>query len=172
MPKYADVSVSKNLLERLKKEQNEAVGMARYGRFKAWLHYANLQSWQGQGWHFNYLNYNGVEWHCTCGLVTLIGSEPEVQGFAGLTLDHSHRARGHRNLPSLIGECVAFIYDYEWMEGEGVYFYKALCQVCGSHTELMPGKGARWFVDEHNKSCLSVVADNFQAIKSEEQGHE
>ena len=153
MPKYAEVSVSKDLLERLKKEQNEAEGMARYGRFKTWLHYANLQSWQAQGWHFNYLNYNGVELHCTCGLIVPIDAEAELNGFAELTLDRVHRALGHRNLPSLRGESVAFIYDYEYKDTKGVYFYKALCQKCHAHTELLPGKGARWFVDEHNKSC-------------------
>jgi len=154
MPKYADVFVSERLLERLKKEQNEAVGMARYGRFKAWLHYANLQSWQQQGWHFNYLNYKGVELRCTCGLILAIDSEPEVTGFENLTLDRLHLAIGHRNLPTLIGECVSFIYAYRWMEEIGVYYYKALCQVCYAHTKLLPGKGARWFVDEHNRECL------------------
>ena len=50
MPKYKDVRVSERLLDRLKKEQDEAEGMAKYGRFKTWLHYANLKSWQEQGW--------------------------------------------------------------------------------------------------------------------------
>lgn len=153
MPKYVDVYVSERLLERLKREQNEAVGMARYGRFKNWLHYANLKSWQGQGWHYNYLNYNGEELHCTCGLVVPIEAEPEVGGFEELGLDRVHRARGHRNLPSLRRECIAFIYDYEWIADLGRYFYKALCQVCGSYTELLPPKAADWFVDEHNQSC-------------------
>ena len=168
MPKYADVSVSRDLLERLKKDQEQAEGMARYGRFKAWLHYANLQSWQEQGWHFNYLNYSGVELRCTCGLIVPIDAEAEVEGFKQLNLDRLQRARGHRNLPSFAGECVAFIFDFEYKEKKGVYFYKALCQACGSYTGLLPGKGARWFVDEHNKGCLSVVNGNFQAIKSEE----
>ena len=51
MRKYVDVTVSKELLERLEKDKQEAVGQARYGRFKAWLHYANLRRWQEQGWH-------------------------------------------------------------------------------------------------------------------------
>ena len=153
MPKYVDVYVSERLLERLKREQNEAVGMARYGRFKNWLHYANLKSWQGQGWHYNYLNYNGEELHCTCGLAVSIGAEPEVDGFVGLGLDRVHRARGHRNLPSLEGVCVAFIYDFKFMEEEDTYFYTALCQACASHTELLPPRAADWFVNEHNQTC-------------------
>jgi hypothetical protein len=43
--------------------------MAKYGRFKAWLRYSNLNSWQKQKWHWGYVNYAGKEWHCTCGLV-------------------------------------------------------------------------------------------------------
>ena len=156
MPRYTDVRVSERLLARSKKEQDEAVGMARYGRFKAWLHYANLQSWQDQGWHFNYLNYNGVEHHCTCGLIIPIESEPDIDGFAELKLDRAHRARGHRNLPSLVGDCVAFIYDYEYIEDKGVYFYKALCQECRSHTQLLPGAEADEFVGIHNQKCMSV----------------
>ena len=56
MKKYSKVFVSDELLERLQREQDEAEGMAKYGRFKTWLHYANLKSWQDQGWHFNYLD--------------------------------------------------------------------------------------------------------------------
>ena len=155
MPRYADVRVSESLLARLKKEQNEAVGMARYGRFKNWLHYANLKSWQRQGWHFNYVNFNGVENHCTCGLIVHVDAEPEVKGLEELQLDRVQSARGHRNLPSLRGECVAFIYDYKWIETEGVYFYKALCQVCGDRTKLLPGRRADAFAAEHNGTCLA-----------------
>lgn len=159
MPKYVDVYVSERLLERLKREQNEALGMARYGRFKNWLHYANLKSWQGQGWHYNYLNYNGEELHCTCGLAVPIEAEPEVGGFEGLGLDRVHRARGHRNLPSLRGECIAFIYDFKFMEEEDTYFYTALCQACGDFTELLPGKAAVVFVGEHNEGCRHAAEE-------------
>ena len=156
MKKYADVYVSERLLARLKKEQNEAVGMARYGRFKNWLHYANLKRWQDQGWHFNYVNYNGLKNHCTCGLTVHVDDEPEVKGFEDLDLDPVQSARGHRNLPSLAGLCVAFIYNFKYMEEKGTYWYTALCQECGSHTELLPGKDADAFVDGHNQRCLSV----------------
>jgi hypothetical protein len=156
MPKYANVSVSKDLLERLKKEQDEVVGMARYGRYKAWLHYANLQSWQQQRWHFNYLNYNGVELRCTCGLIVEMDSKPQFLGLKELELDQVHRAVGHRNLPSFEGDCVAFIYDYKWMEEKGSYFFQAICQVCEGFTDLLPGMTANTFVDEHNQRCVPV----------------
>ena len=50
---YQNVAVSEAKLEKLKDEQDKAEGMHKYGRFKAWLHYANLQSWQRQGHHFS-----------------------------------------------------------------------------------------------------------------------
>jgi hypothetical protein len=153
MPKYAKVKVSKRLLASLEKDMDEAVGMARYGRFKSWLHYANLQSWQEQGWHFNYLNYSGEERHCTCGLAVPIDAQPEINAIEGLDLDPVQVAKGHRKLPELAGVCVAFIYDFEWNAEKGVYFYKALCQSCGSHTELVSNSQAREFENEHNAAC-------------------
>jgi hypothetical protein len=154
MKKYAKVDVSEQLLARLKKEQDQAVGMAGYGRFKAWLHYANLKSWQEQGWHFNYLDSGNELIHiCTCGLSVHIDDEPEVVGLDVLKLDPVQSARGHRNLPSLKGTCVAFIYDFKFMEEEGVYFYTALCQACCSYTELLPGDEADAFVDRHISIC-------------------
>jgi len=156
--RYTDVFVSEQLLERLEREKEEAVGMARYGRFKNWLHYANLKSWQEQGWHFHYLS-SGSELtdYCTCGLAVGVDDGPEVVGLDVLKLDQVQSARGHRNLPSLKGVCVAFIYDFEFIEKKGVYFYKALCQECRSYTELLPGVEARDFVDIHNQSCMSVA---------------
>lgn len=130
--------------------------MARYGRYKTWLHYANLQSWQRQRWHFNYLNYNGVELRCTCGLIVEIGSEPQFLGLEDLELDQVQRAVGHRNLPGFEGYCVAFIHGYRWMEEKGIYFYEAICQVCEEYTELIPGIAANAFVDKHNQACSSV----------------
>jgi hypothetical protein len=101
MPKYANVKVTEQLLADLEKDKAEAVGMARYGRFKAWLHYANLKSWQEQGWHFNYLNHSGEAHHCTCGLIVPIGADPEINAIAGLNLDEVQMAKGHRKLLSL-----------------------------------------------------------------------
>ena len=159
MPKYADVLVKESLLAKLKSEQEEAEGWAKYGRFKAWLHYANLKSWQEQGWHFNYLNYAGEELHCTCGLIVPVGATGDVSGVEKLKLDPVQRARGHRRLPSLKGATVAFIYDFKWIAKKGVYYYKAVCQECLAHTDLLPGVDADDFVFEHNKGCLSGGRD-------------
>ena len=157
MPKYEKVFVSEELLVRLKKDQDKAEGMAKYWRFKNWLHYANLKSWQDQGWHYNYLDSGNELRHiCTCGLSVHIDAAPEVGGFDQLNLDLVQRKRGHRNMPSLEGVCVAFIYDFKFMEEEDTYFYTALCQACGEFTELLPGETADAFVDEHNLKCMSA----------------
>lgn len=156
MSKYADVYVSDRLLDELKRAQNEAVGMARYGRFRHWLHYANLRRWQSQGWHFAYVNYDGLNDRCTCGLVVNVDQEPQVRGFPELDLDRVQSARGHRNLPSLKGKCVAFIYDFEWQETVGRYFFKALCQKCLSHTQLLPEAEVEGFLERHNQRCMSA----------------
>jgi hypothetical protein len=150
---YVDVSVADELLVKLKREQNEAVGMARYGRFKAWLHYANLNSWQAQKWHWAYVNYCGQEWRCTCGLVIPMDAAAEVGGLENLDLDAAHRARGHRSLPDFGEQVVAFIYDYKWMEERRVYYYDAFCQVCGDSVSERPGKDADLFAQIHNISC-------------------
>jgi hypothetical protein len=156
MKKYANVKVSERLLDRLKKEQDEAEGMARYGRFKAWLHYANLKRWQEQGWHFNYLDSGSeLKSYCTCGLTVGIDDEPEVVGLDVLKLDIVQSALGHRNLPWLKGVCVAFIYDFKLMEEKNTYYYKAMCQQCRCYTELLPSSEADAFVDRHNQACMS-----------------
>jgi len=157
MKKYSNVKVSERLLNRLKKEQDEAEGMARYGRFKAWLHYANLKRWQDQGWHFNYLDSGSeLKSYCTCGLTVGIDDEPEVVGLDVLKLDIVQSACGHRNLPSLKGVSVAFIFDFKFMEAKDEYYYKALCQECLCYSELLPGDEADAFVDRHNQACMSV----------------
>ena len=157
MPKakkrYVDVSVADELLARLKREQSAAIAMEKYGRFKSWLRYANLKSWQGQKWHWGYVDYCGEEWHCTCGLVIPMGAKADVGGLAQLDLDAAHRAKGHRSLPEFGEVVVAFIYDYKWMEVLGVYYYDTFCQVCGDYVLERPGKDADIFADIHNISC-------------------
>ncbi|CAN2242755.1 hypothetical protein MCEMZLE12_01045 [actinobacterium SCGC AAA044-D11] len=153
---YVSVSVSEELLVRLKRDQDKAVGMAKYGRFKAWLHYANLQSWQNQGLHFRYVNNEGKEHWCTCGLIVPIGSDGDVKGLDDLELDDVHVAFGHRKLPSLKGITKALIYDSTWVEGSkdrhfnhGTYYYSAMCQVCLKHVKDLPGVDADAFVAAH-----------------------
>ena len=151
--KYVDLKITSGELEDLHSKMDGEVGMAKYGRFKAWLHYANLNSWQHQKWHWGYVNNAGKEWHCTCGLVVAMDTVAEVGGLAHLELDAAHRGRGHRSLPDFGEVVVAFIYDYKWMEELGVYYYDAFCQVCGDYVLERPGSDADMFADIHNISC-------------------
>ena len=151
--KYIDVSVSAQLLEDLHCKMDGEVGVHKYGRYKAWLHYANLDSWQSQKWHWGYVNNADKEWHCTCGLVIEMGAVHEVGGLAALDLGAANRAKGHRKLPEFGAVVVAFIYDYKWMEEVGVYHYNALCQVCGNYVLTRSGKEADMFAEIHNISC-------------------
>ena len=153
--KYVDVSVSSELLRDLKQQQNEAPGMARYGRFKAWLHYANLDNRQKNKYHYAYVNYCGEAWHCTCGLVVDLDAAPEVGGFANFNLDGVQRAKGHRELPDFGDVVVAFIFECTWMEEVQRYYFDALCQVCGDSVTQRPGKDADLFASIHNISCAS-----------------
>ena len=150
---YVDVAISNEKLEELHGKMDGESGMRKYGRFKAWLRYANLKSWQQQKWHWGYVNYCDQEWRCTCGLVIPMGAKTEVNGVAGLELDAAHRARGHRSLPDFGAVVVSFIYDYKWMEELGVYYFDAFCQVCGDYVLERPGREADMFADIHNASC-------------------
>ena len=155
--KYRDLKITDETLEELHSKMDGEVGMAKYGRFKAWLHYANLNSWQNQKWHWAYVNYAGESWHCTCGLVVARGAVAEVGGLDALELDAAHRARGHRQLPDFGELVVAFIYGYKWMEDRGVYYYDAFCQVCSDYVLERPGREADMFADIRNISCGGYV---------------
>ena len=155
--KYLDLKITDETLEELHSKMDGEVGMAKYGRFKAWLHYSNLNSWQKQKWHWGYVNYAGKEWHCTCGLVVGFDAVAEVGGLQALKLDAAHRARGHRKLPEFGEVVVAFIYDYKWMEDIGFYYYDAFCQVCGDYVLERPGHVAYMFAYILNISCGGYV---------------
>lgn len=167
---YEDVTVTDSQLRMLKKAQKDAQGMVAYGRFKAWLHYANLQSWQQQGHHFQYLSGDNSV-YCTCGLtlhengradeeVAVKVSEKVESRFVGLRLDQIHLARGHRNLPSLQGITVALTVDFIWDEEREIHLWDSICQQCGEvqvKTELAYAKA---FVESHNYSCGKFVSDD------------
>ncbi len=156
--KYVDTSVSDAQLKELKKAQNEEKSPNAYYKFKAWLHYANLQSWQGQGWHFAYINYCGEEMRCTCGLAVPINEESDLASsvlskLKDLDLDLVQRSFGHRHLPSFEGEVAAFIYDYKYVGGLDMYNYHCLCQRCGALVENQSGSEANTWCKFHNQVC-------------------
>jgi hypothetical protein len=164
---YQNVVVTEAKLEKLKDEQDKAEGMHKYGRFKAWLHYANLQSWQGQGHHFRYLSGVNSEF-CTCGLalhengtsdqeIAVVISKAVEDKLEGLNLEEIQKVRGHVGLPSLKGETVALIVDYIYREELNYYLWTAICQQCGEYVVGVRDTEANSFVKSHNKICGPVI---------------
>jgi hypothetical protein len=164
---YKKVVVTEAKLEKLKDEQDKAEGMHKYGRFKAWLHYANLQSWQGQGHHFHYLSGDNAD-HCTCGLVlhengssdeeiAVVISKSVQDKLEGLNLEQIQKVRGHVGLPSLKGETVALIVDYIYREELDYYLWTAICQQCGEYVVGVRDTEADSFVKSHNSICGPVI---------------
>ena len=165
---YENVVVTEAKLDRLKKEQEKAVkGMAKYGRFKAWLHYANLQSWQRQGHHFRYLSGLNTEF-CTCGLalhengtsdqeIAVVISKAVEDKLEGLNLEEIQKVRGHVGLPALKGETVALIVDYIYHEDLNDYLWTVICQQCGEFHVELKNLDAKIFVESHNKFCGLVI---------------
>jgi len=164
---YQNVAVSEAKLEKLKDEQDKAEGMHKYGRFKAWLHYANLQSWQRQGHHFRYLSGQNAEF-CTCGLalhengtsdqeIAVVISKAVEDKLDFLNLEEIQKVRGHVGLPSLKGETVALIVDYIYREGLDYYLWTVICQQCGEYEVEQLNMDAYAFVETHNKICGPVI---------------
>jgi hypothetical protein len=162
------VVVTEAKLDKLKKDQAEAAkGMAKYGRYKAWLHYANLRSWQRQGHHFRYLSGQNAEF-CTCGLalhengesdqeIAVVISKSVQDKLGGLHLEQIQKVRGHVGLPSLKGETVALIVDYIYREELDYYLWTAICQQCGEYVVGVRDTDADLFVKSHNKMCGPVI---------------
>ena len=164
---YQNVAVSEAKLEKLKDEQDKAEGMHKYGRFKAWLHYANLQSWQRQGHHFRYLSGQNAEF-CTCGLalhengtadqeIAVVISKAVQDKLDFLNLEEIQKVRGHVGLPSLKGETVALIVDYIYREELNYYLWIAICQQCGEYVGGVRDIDADSFVKSHNTICGLVM---------------
>jgi hypothetical protein len=164
---YKKVVVTEAKLEKLKDEQEKAEGMHKYGRFKAWLHYANLQSWQGQGHHFRYLSGVNSEF-CTCGLVlhengtsdqeiAVVISKSVQDKLDGLNLEQIQKVRGHVGLPALKGETVALIVDFIYREDLNDYLWTVICQQCGDYQVQIRDTDADLFVKSHNKICGPVI---------------
>jgi hypothetical protein len=164
---YKKVVVTEAKLEKLKDEQDKAEGMHKYGRFKAWLHYANLHSWQGQGHHFHYLSGDNAD-HCTCGLVlhengssdeelAVVISKSVQDKLDGLNLEQIQKVRGHVGLPALKGETVALIVDFIYREDLNDYLWTVICQQCGDYQVQIRDTDADLFVKSHNKICGPVI---------------
>ena len=164
---YEKVVVTDAKLDKLKREQDKAKGMAKYGRFKAWLHYSNLRSWQYQGHHFHYLSGDNAD-HCTCGLVlhengtsdqeiAVVISKEVQDKLVALNLEKIQMVRGHVGLPLLKGETVALIVDLIYREDLEDFLWTVICQQCGDFQVEVRNTDAHSFVKSHNTICGPMV---------------
>ena len=164
---YEKVVVTDAKLDKLKREQDKAKGMAKYGRFKAWLYYSNLRSWQYQGHHFHYLSGDNAD-HCTCGLVlhengtsdqeiAVVISKEVQDKLVALNLEQIQMVRGHVGLPSLKGETVALIVDLIYREDLEDFLWTVICQQCGDFQVEVRNTDAHSFVKSHNTICGPVI---------------
>ena len=164
---YENVVVTEAELRRLKAAQNAAPIEQKYGRFKAWLHYANLKRWQKQGHHFHYLSGDNAE-YCTCGLVlhehgtfdqeiAVVISQNVENKLDGIELEQIQMVRGHVGLPSLKGETVALIIDFIYREDLNAYLWTVICQQCGDYQVEVKNMDAKSFVKTHNRICGPVI---------------
>lgn len=165
---YQNVKVSKSKVERLRLEMDREKGPRKFGRYKAWLHYANLEMWQKQGHHFQYLTEVSKEKRkliCTCGLfmeeadsTTEQAISPELALRVGeLLLDRVQALKGHRSLDDFTAKTCALIVNFVWKEELKQYLWTAYCQECGEFVIERNNLEARGFVSLHNANCL--VAD-------------
>ena len=150
-------------VEDLERRQAEAPPNAKYAAFRARLFYGNLNRWQSQGYHFNYMTF--VEQiHCTCGLYWVEDSNtnserisPEVTSkLQSLKIDQIQTVKGHLSLDDFLTPTIALLVDFLWEPKIGDYLWTALCQECGSILTLVPNSVARHFVSQHNMSCYKI----------------
>ena len=162
---YTDVSVSPELLARCEAEKHKATGWGKYGKFKQWLHYANLDRWQKQGHHFHYLtdvSYERKRWICTCGLYLDEGDSVEERTISRdislklgqRLLDRLQTIKAHRSFEDFASPVCALIIDFVWEPKVGDYLWTAYCQECGDVIIESRNEVAKKFVHDHNSKCL------------------
>lgn len=167
---YEEVDLSQERLESLRRKIDLEVREKKYFRFKAWLHFANLEMWRGQGHHFRYMTGGRAAGspasYCTCGLVYSSDGEGAslVDIPAGITLDEVQRVRGHRNLPSGRGESVALIVEFFFDNLLKKDLWDVFCQVCGAYEQKKVHEVARRFVKEHNRRCGTSLEGYLEGI--------
>ena len=162
---YIDVRVPKEKLAKLKHEMDTAPSPKKYGRYKAWLHFANLEMWQAQGHHFHYLTECGdvKKLICTCGLYLTEDEESGMEKLAEnvmvklseFTLDKVQMVKGHRNLEDFVTGTCALIMNYKWVDGTSDYLWTAYCQECGEVLVDKRNEVAKRFVEAHYARCMS-----------------
>ena len=171
---YEENYVSNKEIAEYEKVFNKAVGMARYGRWKALMHYRNLQSYQGAGEHFIYLNGRGDEGiessYCPCGLVITKSSERGdtrkaitdqrvLKKLAPFKLNELQLTIGHRQAANIARIVTAFVLVAFTHPERGVYCYKVICQVCGDGLLEAEKLEKDAFLQQHNSRCTFLTEE-------------
>jgi len=163
---YLEVKVPKEKLLKLKEDMDHANPASKYGRYKAWLHYANLESAQESRMHFRYLTQSGLlvadKFICTCGLYieegedlpSLFITEEIADKSRELLLDPVQNDRGHRNLVDFKTPSCALIVGSRYIQSKSDYLYNAYCQECGEVVFEIRNEAAKAFVNSHNQKHL------------------
>jgi len=166
---YVEVKVPKEKLLKLKEDMDRANPAFKYGRYKAWLHYANLESAQARGMHFRYLTQSGLrvadKFICTCGLYIKEGEDlPSLFISADiayktreLLLDPVQKVKGHRDLGDFKSASCALIVGSRYIQGKSNYLYSAYCQECGEIGFEISIEEVKAFVNTHNQKHLSQL---------------
>jgi len=163
---YTNSEATPERLKSLRKNFEDATGEAKYYKWKAWLHFANLDLWRSQGHHFRYLSdYSKGEPKdiCTCGLTVSVQGDHRLlrvptnvsRKVEYLALEPMQLLEGHRDFSKKIPVC-ALIVDLEWTGNGSKYLWTAYCQVCGDVAYKVGPSIARKFVRTHNQEHLGV----------------
>jgi len=160
---YMDNEASPSRLRELRQAIDDSVSEQKYDKYKAWLHYANLDRWRSQGHHFFYMTIRKgkTDWMvCTCGLsVSMEGdhallriSAINLGKVSHLNLDALQTIEGHRAFKEKIPIC-ALITSYTFV---GRYLWSAYCQVCGEIVNQVSNQAAKRFTHTHNTNHLGT----------------
>ena len=164
---YDDVVVTAEYLREMKAKLALAPEKAKYAIFRTRLFYGNLQRWQKQGLHTLYTSGPGTQ-HCTCGLVlhengtsdqeiAVVISKNVAGKIDGIELEQIQMVRGHKGLPSLKGETVALIINFNYKDAIDDYLWTVICQQCGDYQVDVKSSDAKSFVKAHNKKCGPLI---------------
>jgi hypothetical protein len=164
---YDYVVVTPEYLREMKVKLAAAPDAAKYGIFRTRLFYGNLRRWQKQGLHILYTSGPGTQ-HCTCGLVlhengsldqesAVVLSEKSNKKLDGIELEQIQMVRGHKGLPSLKGEAVALIINFNYKDAIADYLWTVICQECGDYQIDVKNMDAKSFVKSHNRICGEVL---------------
>jgi len=166
---YTNREATPSRLAELRRNFENATGEAKYYKWKAWLHYANLDMWRSQGHHFRYLSdYSKGEPKdiCTCGLTVTVSGDHRLLRISTsialkvdyLGLEPIQLLEGHRDFSKKTPVC-ALIVDLEWTGRGSNYWWTAYCQVCGDVNYKVGPSIAKTFVKSHNEKHLEVIVD-------------